>query len=340
MNGRVISVLWSLFLLGGLLFLPRGVAQSADGAASPGEQSGGGSLPPARTQAREQERRKRLQAAAEARAEYAAGPEAPAASEARRREAKNLLLASLLGPDALDGQPGAVARAARHDPNLPPQARFEIAMLEDMALRKATTFSSREEWLGIREEQARRLIAEFAGLPEAYGQLLPVVAASSGPHAVSLADEIINSPAPASVKEHAWNLRQRLTLGGKSLAVLIEGQPGAEPLLRAAAGRPVVIYTWQPESARSIERAGALTSALPAGALVLGVNLSRDVPAALAVAQRLPGEQLYGARGYDSPVVRRLALTAPGLLYAAGSDGVMKNLSALADPAAALAELK
>lgn len=295
-----------------------------------------------RALSRAAERARLLQAAEEDRAFYTNNPDHPDAKVTRRHEAKRRLLAGLLGADELAPEVLTLAKEVRKDMRFSSEERFEVAVLEERAIARGKRFKDRDEWLRDREESARRLIAEFGDVPASYGHLLQVAQVRSGPHGVALAQQLIDCPAPEAVKALAHDLVQRQTLSGRTLLDVIGGQPGAGSLLKAAAGRPVVLYTWAPEDGAGIGRIKALAAALPAGALVLGINLSRDVPTAVALAARekLPGEQLYGARAHDSPVVRRLALTVPGLVYAIGGDGVITNLSDLPDRAAALAQLK
>lgn len=262
-------------------------------------------------------------------------------ADAQMLEARNLLKAALLGDKPSEARALPLAAKVRSDRSLPTDARFQTAVLEEMLLRRGVAYKDRGEWLAHREAGARRLIAEFPDVPAAYGHLLQVAQVSPGPGSVALAQQLIDSSAPESVKEVAYDMVQRQTLSGRTLADVIGGQPGAGPLLKATHERPVVFYTWAPEDGSGVERIKELSASLPAGVLVLGINVSRDVPTAVAVAERekLPGEQLYGARAHDSPVVRRLALTVSGLVYAAGSDGVLMNLSEQRDAAAALAKL-
>ncbi len=322
-----------------LLCAPLPAQRPVDLPAGPGRRD---EAPSARDQARAAARTQLLQAAEADRAFRAADPRHPEAKEARRREAKSRLLAALLGPDAPAPELLALAKEVRHDARLAAQDRFEVAALEEMAAAHGRRFQDRGEWLRHREERARKLIAEFGEVPAAYGHLLQVAEVNPGPRGVALAQQLVDSPAPAAMKAAAQDIVQRQSLPGRTLGDVIGGLPGAAALLEEAFNRPVVFYTWSPEDESGMARLKSLAAALPAEALVLGVNLGRDVPAALAAAARenLPGAQLYGARAHDSPVVRRLALTKPGLLYVARRDGVLLNLSQARDPSVALAGLE
>lgn len=264
-----------------------------------------------------------------------------AAAALRRAEVKSRLLAELLSEEAPDLTAFEMAMALRFDATLRADDRYEIARLQEMLLRKMRKFAGRDEWLLAREEGARRLLREFPGTAAAHGELLQVAFVSPGPRAIALAQQVADSSAPGPLRRAAADLVQRHSIDGRNIGVVLGGVAGAAPLLQSFHGKRVVFYTWMPEDESSVARAEAVGAALPAGSIAIGINLGPDAAAALSVAEnrRLPGEQIYGARGHDSPVVRRLALTATGLVLAAGSDGSMRNLSGERDLARALAEL-
>ncbi len=267
-------------------------------------------------------------------------PNHPKIAEARLKEIRCLLLAALLGDKSQELRIAKGVEAVKSDASLSSHDRFEVVALAERLLVRGAA-KNREEASVAYEASARYLIREFPKEPGSYAELLHAAEIASRSRAVALAQQVVDSPAPESLKSAARGLIQRETLSGRSFAELIGGEPGSAPLIKAASGKRLIIYTWRPEDRKSIERAKAIASAVPEGSVVFGVNLSPDASAALVSAKSnsLPGEQLYGARGADSPVVLRLALTTPGLLYAAGADGKMQNLSAQRDLTAALANL-
>jgi hypothetical protein len=267
-------------------------------------------------------------------------PEHPKAAEARLNEARSLLIAALLGDKSQESRIQTTVEEVKADTRLTSHDRFEIVALAERLLVRGSA-KSREEASVANEASARYLIREFPKEAGSYAELLHAAALASSPRAVALAQQVVDSPAPESLKLAARDIITRQTIPGKTFAELVGGQPGAGPLIKAALGRSLIIYTWRPEDQQSVDRAKAIMSAIPANALVLGVNVGPDASAALAFAKlnNLPGEQLYGARGADSPVVLRLALTASGMLYVAGKDGRMQNLSELRNPVQVLANL-
>lgn len=264
----------------------------------------------------------------------------PKTSEARLSETRCLLIAALLGEKSQELRIAKGVEEVKSDPSLSSHDRFEVVALAERLLVRGAA-KNREEASVANEASARYLIREFPKEAGSYAELLHAAELASPSRAVALAQQVVDSPASESLKSAARDLIQRETISGRSFAELIGGEPGSAALIKVASGKPLIIYTWRPEDRKSIERAKAIVSALPNGAVILGVNLSPDVSAALASAKSndLPGEQLYGARGADSPVVRRLALTTSGLLYGVRADGKMQNLSAQRDIAAALANL-
>ncbi|MBA4137237.1 MAG: hypothetical protein C0518_07980 [Opitutus sp.] len=272
-----------------------------------------------------------------------ANPQHPDALRLRFRESKLRLLAVLLtdGSSPAAGHAIALANAVHRDRHQPIEDRYEVARLLASAERKERKFADRAAWIAEREQAARRLIQEFPDLPAAYDELLAVAAISDSQRALRLARELLEAPAARASKERAQEIVWRHTTVGRPLAEAIAEIPGGMALLKRASGKSVVFYTWNPDDDRSIALANALAQQLPPETLVMGVSLSPKADRAMAIASegKLPGEQLYGGRGWDSPVVRRLGLTVPSLLYVVGRDGVVRDLSSASDRAAALKKL-
>lgn len=312
------------------LMLWSGLAHPLPGAQPP--------VPPQGTE-RAAERARLLALADEARAGQAANP-----GDARLRMAgaKYRLLAALLGDTPLAEADLAAAKAVRTDRSLPARERLELAALEDQNRRKGRRFTSPEEYWREREASARALLAEFPELPDAHTHLLAVAQGAPAAASLRLAQEIAVSNAPAEVRARARELIVRASIDGRNLHEVLGAVPGTAAILGKVTGRPVILYAWAPQDAPSIARARQLAAALPAGAVAFGVNLGPDVGGALAMAaaQGLPGEQLYGGRGFDSPLVRELALTLPGMVYAANAEGVLRNFTGWRDAAEVSAHLK
>jgi hypothetical protein len=272
-----------------------------------------------------------------------ANPQHPDAPRLQFRESKLRLLAALLtdGSNPEAGHAIALANAVQRDRRQPIEARYEVARLLASAERKGRKFANREAWFAEREQAARRLIQDFPDLPAAYDELLAVAAISDSQRALRLARELLEAPAARASAERAQEIVWRHTTVGRPLAEAIAEIPGGMALLKRASGKSVIFYTWAPDDDRSIGLANALAQQLPPDSLVLGMSLSPRADRAMAIASdgKLPGEQLYGGRGWDSPVVRRLGLTVPSLLYAVGRDGVVHDLSSAPDRAAAMKKL-
>ena len=274
-----------------------------------------------------------------AKAQYQKNPQDGNAATALQTEAKKRLIAGLLDTGAVKTDVVNLAETARQDSRLTAAQRFELASLEEMATRKGNKYKNNDDLLQDREASARRLIAAYPDVPEAQGCLLQVAALQRGARRTALAQEVLNSAAPAAIKDSARTLILRESLAGSLLQPVLQGTPGAARLLSVLGKQPLVFYTWRPENQDSLDRAKVIAKALPKSAVTIGINLSRDLAAALTAARNLPGEQLGGGSGYGHPVALSLGLTAPSMLYAVGTDGRIQNLSDEANVPAVLAKL-
>lgn len=279
--------------------------------------------------------------AADAKAAREANPRSEQSSALRRQEAESRLIAGLLGDGPVDSAALALAAEVAQDSRLNPQQRFEAAALAEMAGRKGRKFANREAWQADREAAARRLLADHPTVPAAYAGLLAVADAETGRRADRLARELLDSAAPADIKQAAHALLLRRGLEGRLLAEVVGSTPGGEVFVEKAGRQPLVFYTWHPGSPASLKRARGLAQGLPEGIVAYGVNLGPDIAAALAAAkeQSLPGEQLGAGAGGRHPLARCLGLSRPGLVVAVGRDGRLHNLGDAQDLAAALKQL-
>lgn len=261
-------------------------------------------------------------------------------AEARRWEAKSRLTIALLDAGPPSAAVNALASEVRRDSRLPEAKRYEVAFLAEMAGEGGRGSKDRPAWFAAREQSARTLIAEFPGQSGGYGLLLQVAGRRPGAPAASLARELTASTAPADIKTAAQDLLDRQALTGQTLATITSGVLGAAKLLEPSLGKPLILYTWSPANPGSIGLAKELARLAPADAVVIGINVSRDVPAAKAAAAQLPGVQLYDGRGFDSPLVRRLRLTSAPLVCLVDRVGIIRSTDAQNDLAAQLARLE
>jgi hypothetical protein len=292
----------------------------------------------ARLEARSESREQLLLRAADAASARVVATTEREKAALKRVEVSSRLLAELLSGTDPDPAVLEMATSFRRDLRGSVDDRLEVAWLQEMLLRKSEHFESRDEWLAAREASARELIGEFPASSSAYDELWSVAVSSNAQYALAIAGELKNSPASEAVRKAASDLLHRHEINGLNASAALADTPGARQLLRSFDGKAVVFYTWMPESADSIARAQALGAALPNDWIAIGINLGPDVAKALRTASEfeLPGSQLYEGRAHDSPVVKELTLTVPGLLFGISREGILHDLGRPTDVATAL----
>lgn len=272
-----------------------------------------------------------------------ADPRRSNAAELRFTEAQARITAALLDEvgRVAPGDAVALAEAVKDDQHQSPAARFELARLLTMVERKETKFANREAWLESRERAAQQLTKNFPEFPAAVDELLAVADVSDRSRAVRLAETILKSSASDAIKARAQEIIWRHTATDRPISEVLAAVPGGDALLNQVRGKLAVLYTWTPEDERSVELAQALSQIDLTEVVLIGINVSPRVEEALrrAEKEKLPGEQLYNARGFDSPLVRRLGLTRSSQLYAVGKDGAVHDLTSASNRASALQKI-
>jgi hypothetical protein len=173
----------------------------------------------------------------------------------------------------------------------------------------------------------------------AHEELLEVARISPRADAVAHAQVLVDGQTGERIKQEARALIRLLTIDGQHISTVLAGTPDAGALIKRGRERVLILYSWSPADETSVTRAGEIARAAPSGAALVGVNVGRDVPTAVAKATTLPGEQLYGGRGFDSPIARQLGFTRPGLVFAVTREGIVRNLSDVRDLGAAVRAL-
>lgn len=256
------------------------------------------------------------------------------------REAKNakcleglaLVRAWLAGDASQKTRRDKVVDEVRRDRSVSAPLRAELfAFADHVAIAKQKGLT-REGRLREYERAVRALIAEFPELPNGYESLLAIAHDSTDENAVVLAQELSRMPAvPAEVKQGAELVLARYALLGQSLPALATSVLGANHPLARPDASPIFVYSWASSSPMSAQRAKALAATMPEGTSVVGICLDNgdpDAARARAVAEKLPGLQIYDPAGVRGALAKKLAMLEPGLIYAADLTGIIRSVAA------------
>lgn len=254
---------------------------------------------------------------------------------------QKLILAELISDEKADAAVKVKAKRILDDAEQSPATKLEIERLSARLDRKDKKYASQGEWLAEREASAVDFIKRYQGQPGGYEELLAVAALSPRERAVAHAQVIVASAAPERIKASARTILRRETIDGKHIMAVIGEAAGGGPFMRQVHNKSAIVYSWSPSDETSLKKAKQIASGAFKGAVIIGINTSRDVPRALACvkSEQLPGDQLYNARGFDSPLAEKLAMNTPGLIYFLSADGVVRNISDTRDMTAMIQTL-
>lgn len=266
---------------------------------------------------------------------YTRHPNHPEAKNAKCLEALALVQAWLAGDTSQEARRDQAVAEVRHDKAVSVSLRAELFALADhVAIGKRQDLSHNDKLLAY-EGAVRALIGEFPTLPNGYESLMYIARDSRESRGPVLAREVAGmADAPAWVRTEAQVVAERFGLVGSSLPGLVTPILGRNHALSKSAGRPVVIYTWASTSLVGIMRAKVLAAKVPEGAAIIGVCLDAgdsSVAKNRALAEALPGEQIYDAAGRNGPLVQTLRLFEPGLIYLTDAAGIIRSVSAQHD---------
>lgn len=258
-----------------------------------------------------------------------ANPAHAKAGEARGAEAKALLQAAMAGNSTRAERASGLVSSLRRDDRLTAKARLELVALADI-VRLRPLGRDRDRFMAAHEEALRNLIAEFPGEAGGYERLLRLAENHyDDAAAVRIARDVAQMTAPAGIREAAGVILDRHALAGQSLRTIALAALGESNPISAAQNRGIILYTWSSAAPGSFAISKDLARMAPTGALLVGVNVDADTTAAVAVAQaeKLPGEQLYDARGFESSLAQALKLRRVGEVYVADRSGIIRSVS-------------
>lgn len=259
-------------------------------------------------------------------------------------EAKYRLLAALMdGKVAVPAEVVTLAEQSIQSGKLQRREAFELARLVAAAKTKTRKFPSAAAWREAKEREAVELWRAFPDLPDAAAALLARAAWAEPKRMSELAAQVEVSAPDRESKARAQLLGRRAALDGANLFAVLSSTEGGLALAKEFVGQPVIFYTWSPGDANGLAELTKVLSRAPKRAgmvgLAVGAGRSHGTPSA-KLGANLPGRQLYGGRGDDSPLAQRLTLTEPGLILICDSAGTMRLLRTDASPAATLANLR
>ena len=130
-------------------------------------------------------------------------------------------------------------KARLNDPKLSEDERFKMRFDEVQRLLPDLP-ATQDEF----ETKSRALQKDFPAREEAYQMLLMVLGQSEGEKARALAKEIVDSPAPESIKTQAKGILKRLDALGKPVAIQFTAVDGREVDLSKMKGKVVLIDFW------------------------------------------------------------------------------------------------
>jgi hypothetical protein len=256
-------------------------------------------------------------------------------SEAKAKEALELVEAIRLGDKSQDARLSQLASEVGADTKIPVRLRLQVASsVAYQAVDRGLPTTAR---LAAFETIARKHAREFPECPVVYETLVHL--AEQNPDdssAQKLARDVLAMTAPKEIKAYAQLVLDRHALVGRSVAGLLDSKMAAR-----VAGKPVILYSWSGKHLGLLSAIKAIKKQAPANTVFIGVCIDSDVAQAKATAstQSLPGELLYDAKGAEGDLAKVLVFSFPGIVYAADIHGKIRSPSVASDVSAKLAAL-
>jgi hypothetical protein len=265
-------------------------------------------------------------------------PEHGKAGEAKLVEVRALVSAVQLGDATVEGRLASAVQALRTDSTVPGAIRVQGVASYEFSRQTRGLKKTLPERLKAIEQVARDLARDFPDQPQGFESLLNVaITDRDDTNAKKIAQELLGMPAPATSKNEARKLLDRLALVGKPFEAELTG--ANETAVKAALQprQPTVVYTWTAGNPGSLALAAELKKRGLA-ANIIALNLDTNPVAAVAVAQSegLIGTAVYDSRGKEGALAQRLKVRGGAEVFLVDAQGVIRDVRAQADLSNAL----
>ena len=257
---------------------------------------------------------------------YTKYPDHPKAVEARELEVMSLIGATGAGDAASEATLDSTVAALRADEKLAKAQRARVAGVYEFT--RATRKSKiREERLAAIEKAARKLQGEFPDQLQGHSSLLTVASASDDTKYRQLLFELWQTDLPPGLKPRVRALLDRFYLSGERVQAMFADAAAKDLTAALRPGQPTIIYSWSTDNPASLAMAEEIRQRALAGAVVIGLNLDRDVDAAQQAARKngLPGLHYFSSLGINNPLALRLKINSAPVVVLVDAYGVIRD---------------
>ncbi|HEX4646373.1 MAG TPA: TlpA disulfide reductase family protein [Verrucomicrobiae bacterium] len=276
-----------------------------------------------------------IKAADKARDFYTRFPDHTNAAGARKREF--MLLQKAIVDFGVTNQAGRLVAARTvlaKDPGLSEEERF---VLRSQAVQMAAANKKdqgREAEFAELEKGARELQKEFPNQPDVYMMLLQV-AFNSGPEKLrGLAKEIMDSPAPDSIKLQAKSLSDQLSAVGKPVDIKFTAVDGREVDVTKMPGKVVLIdfwATWCAPCVAELPNVKAAYDKLHArGFEIVGISFDqeKDALASFVSDKKMTWAQYFDGKGWQNKFGQQFGIGVIPTMWLVDKKGNLRDVAA------------
>jgi len=261
---------------------------------------------------------------------YTRFPQHAKARDARALEYKLLSMAAQrYGDTTQTARLEALEKARMDDPNLGEDERFQLRMQSAQRLMTGLPQTMAEV-----EKAVRAMQKDFPKHEEVYQLLMMAASESEGEKGRSLAQEIINGPAPDSVKEQARGLLNRLEAVGKPVVIQYTAVDGREVNVAKMREKVVLIdfwATWCPPCVGEVPNVKAAYEKLhDKGFEIVGISFdqSKEALEKFVAKQEMAWPQYFDGEGWGNKFGKQFGINGIPTMWLVDKKGNLRDVNA------------
>jgi thiol-disulfide isomerase/thioredoxin len=268
---------------------------------------------------------------------YTKYPDDKRAGQAKFFEMRSLNMADRMGATNTVARLQNLEKSKLADPNASEDDKLQIRFSEIQRKASAKGEPGQAGFNDELEKGIRELQKEFPKRPEPFQLLVQLAGFTDPEKSKQLLQEVVNSDAPAQVKESAKNTLEKMDRVGKPIDISFKAVDDRAVDIKKLAGKVVLIdfwATWCGPCVGEIPHVKeAYTELHPKGFEIVGISLDKDKSKLtnFVADKKMDWPQYFDGKQWENEISTKFGIQSIPAMWLVDKKGVLRDINARAD---------